>query len=316
MKPSILRKNRFLLFFTFAIAAIVAVTMLFAGCAPEEVTTGESSADEVSGQAGSEFGGQGLTISGSTTLLPIAESASKVFMDEFGGEITVSGGGSGTGIAECINGTNDIGQASRKIKDKELDMAKDAGIDIVEVVVAYDALSIVISENIEGIDNLTIEQLSGIFRGDITNWSEVGGPDAEIVLAGRDSNSGTYGYFLERVVQLDETQNEYEFTPKALALASNAEVVDTVVSTDNAVGYIGLGYLEEAVSKDTQVVTVEGVEPSIETTMDGSYPIARGLYNYYREGDLNELGHDYLDFVLNEEGQQIVLDVGFVPVPE
>lgn len=316
MKINILRKNKFLLLSAITITAIFAVTMLFAGCAPEEATTAESSTDEVSGQAGSEFGGQGLTISGSTTLLPIAESASKVFMDEYGGEVTVSGGGSGTGIAECINGTNDIGQASREIKDKELNMAEQAGIEIAEVVIAYDALSIIISGNIEGIDNLTIEQLSAMFRGDITNWSEVGGPDAEIVLAGRDSNSGTYGYFLERVVQLDETQNEYEFTPKALALASNAEVVDTVASTDNAVGYIGLGYLEEATSKGTQVVAVEGVEPSIETTMDESYPISRGLYNYYREGDLNELGHAYLDFVLSEEGQQIVLDVGFVPVPE
>src|SRR4030042_2721499 len=192
--------------------------------------------------------------------------------------------------------------------------AQSMGIKLVEVLVAYDGISIILSRNIERVEELSIRQLSDIFRGIITNWNEVGGPDAEIILASRDSASGTYEYFLEAVVQMGKSEEGNEFTPMALALQSNADIVNTVITTDNAVGYIGLGYLQEALDKGASVITVEGVEPSVETIKNGTYPISRGLYNYYRKGNLNEMGLAYLDFIQSDEGQTIALDTGFVPI--
>ncbi len=296
-------------------------TILF-GCKEEAVPEEETAVEEESAEEAvveeesevKQFEGQELLVSGSTTLLPFAEPAAAAFMDKYGGSITIAGGGSGTGISECINEINDIADSSRQIKSEETEQAESMGINIVEVQVAYDGISIILSGNIEGVEDLSIRQLSDIFRGIITNWSEVGGPDAGIILASRDSASGTYEYFLEAVVQMDKSEEENEFTPMALALQSNADIVNTVTSTDNAIGYIGLGYLQEALDKGAKSVRVEGIEPSIETVKDGTYPISRGLYNYYREGDLNEMGTAYLDFILSDEGQTIALDVGFVPL--
>ena len=278
----------------------------------EEAAAEEDATEEESGEK--QFEGQELLISGSTTLLPFAEPAAAAFMDIYGGSITIGGGGSGTGISECINEINDIGNASRQVKDEEMEEAQSIGIEMVEVLVAYDGISIILSGNIEGVGELSIRQLSDIFRGIITNWSEVGGPDAKIILASRDSSSGTYEYFLEAVIQMDKSEEGNELTPMALALQSNADIVNTVTTTDNAIGYIGLGYLQEALDKGASLITVEGVESSVETVKDGTYPISRGLYNYYRKGDLNEMGLAYLDFVLSDEGQEIALDVGFVPI--
>ena len=290
---------------------------IFSGCkeetAPgEEIVEEEEVAEEESEVK--QFEGQKILISGSTTLLPFAEPAAAAFMDKYGGSVTIAGGGSGTGISECINEINDIANSSRQVASEEIEEAQSIGIELVEVLVAYDGISIILSGNIEGVEELSIRQLSDIFRGIITNWSDVGGPDAEIILASRDSASGTYEYFLEAVVQMGKSEEGNEFTPMALALQSNADIVNTVTTTDNAIGYIGLGYLKEALDKGAVVITVEGIEASVETVRDGTYPISRGLYNYYRKGDLNEMGLAYLDFVQSDEGQAIALDTGFVPI--
>ena len=290
---------------------------IFSGCkdetAPgEEIVEEEEVAEEESEVK--QFEGQKILISGSTTLLPFAEPAAAAFMDKYGGSVTIAGGGSGTGISECINEINDIANSSRQVASEEIEEAQSIGIKLVEVLVAYDGISIILSGNIEGVEELSIRQLSDIFRGIITNWSDVGGPDAEIILASRDSASGTYEYFLEAVVQMGKSEEGNEFTPMALALQSNADIVNTVITTDNAIGYIGLGYLQEALDKGASVITVEGVEPSVETIKNGTYPISRGLYNYYRKGDLNEMGLAYLDFIQSDDGQAIALDTGFVPI--
>jgi len=311
-------KSRSNLWILISLVIIILFTgsTILSGC-KEETTPGEETVEEEVAEEESEvkqFEGQELLISGSTTLLPFAEPAAAAFMDIYGGSITIAGGGSGTGISECINEINDIGNASRQVKDEEMEEAQSIGIEMVEVLVAYDGISIILSGNIEGVEELSIRQLSDIFRGIITNWSEVGGPDAEIILASRDSSSGTYEYFLEAVIQMDTSEEENEFAVTSLALQSNADIVNTVTTTDNAIGYIGLGYLQEALDKGASVITVEGIEASIETVKDGTYPISRGLYNYYRKGDLSEMGMAYLDFVQSDEGQEIALDVGFVPI--
>jgi phosphate transport system substrate-binding protein len=299
-----------------ALAIVLIASTVLAGCKPaEEAAAEETAAEDTSAGEAKKFDGQELNISGSTTVLPITNLAAEAFMAEYGGSIVVSGGGSGTGISEAINGLNDIGNASRAAKEKEFDEALNLGVELVEVVVAIDAICVVTSANVTGVDNLTIEQLSDIFRGEITNWSEVGGNDAEIVLASRDSSSGTFEYFLEFVVQQDKQFEDYTFASTALALQSNADVANTVVENDNAIGYIGLGYLQEAVDGGALLVNVEGSVPSLETAQSGEYPVSRPLFNYYRKGDLSEMGQAYIDYVLSDEGQAMAQSAGFVPLP-
>jgi phosphate transport system substrate-binding protein len=297
---------------SFIIILIFLGSIISYGCGKAEETT---KATEAAEETGKMFEGQELNISGSTTILPIATLVAEEFMDEYGGSVTVSGGGSGTGISEAINGLNDIGNASRAAKEKEIDEAADLGVELVEVVIAIDTICVVTSGNITGVDDLNIEQLSDIFRGEITNWNEVGGPDAQIVLASRDSSSGTYEYFLERVVQKDKEFEDYTFASTALALQSNADVVSTVADNEDTIGYIGLGYLRGAVDSGAKLVNVEGIEPSLDTARSGEYPISRPLYNYYRKGGLSDMGQAYLDFLLSDEGQALAQSAGFVPLP-
>ncbi len=294
---------------------------LFFGCSAgessveEDTAEGSSAEEQTSESTVKTFEGQELNISGSTTILPIATLAAEAFMEEYGGTVTVSGGGSGTGISEAINGINDIGNASRAAKESEWEQAESLGVELVEEVIAIDAICVITSGNVSGVENLTRQQLSDIFRGELTNWSEVGGADAEIVLASRDSSSGTFEYFLESVVQLDKEFKDYTFAATALALQSNADVVNTVAENDNAIGYIGLGYLEEAVNGGAKFVNVEDVEPSLDTARSGDYPISRPLYNYYRKDDLSVMGQAYLDLLLSDEGQAMAKEAGFVPLP-
>lgn len=317
MKP--VRKSRIWILLSLSIVVLFLGSSLLLGCNNTEGTVTEENAasgeslteEEPSEEASLPYDGKELLVSGSTTLLPFVEPAAAAFMEKFGGSITVNGGGSGVGVSESINGINDIGDASRQAKEGEIEEATKAGIELVEVTVAYDGISVIVSENVS-VPELTIRQLSDIFRGEITNWNEVGGDDAEIILASRDSNSGTFEYFLESVVQMGKSEKDNDFSPMILALQSNADVVNTVTTNDNAIGYIGLGYLQEALDKGASAVTIDGVYPSVETVQDGTYPISRGLYNYYRKGDLSEMGEAYLDFLLSDEGQQIALDNGFV----
>jgi phosphate transport system substrate-binding protein len=300
---------------SFVIMLIFLESVTLYGCYRAEETAIESETEDATEEAGKMFEGQDLNISGSTTILPIATLVAEAFMDEYGGSVTISGGGSGTGISEAINGLNDIGNASRAVKDKEIEEAADLGVELVEVVIAIDAICVMTSGNITGVDDLTIEQLSDIFRGEITSWNKVGGPDAQIVLASRDSSSGTYEYFLERVVQIDKEFEDYTFASTSLALQSNADVVSTVADNDDTIGYIGLGYLQEAVDGGARLINVDGVEPSLDTARSGEYPISRQLYNYYRKDNLSDMGQAYLDFLLSDEGQVLAKSVGFVPLP-
>jgi phosphate transport system substrate-binding protein len=308
-------KKRFLMSIITAIVVLMlAASMIFTGCEVETEATEEESAE--AGAAKTEeaaeslsFEGQELVLSGSTTLLQVSEAWAAAFMNEYGGTIIVNGGGSGGGIADLINGINDLANASRQIKDEEIEAAKSAGYDIQEYTVFFDGISVIVSSNVS-VDGLTLEELSKIYVGEITNWKDVGGDDAGIVVIARDSSSGTGEYFLEEVVQLGKTLEDNDYTEKALRLQSNADVVNQIKNNDNAIGYIGMGYLEESL----KALKVEGVEPAIETVKDGSYPISRGLYVYAPGKELTPIAEAYLDFVFSEAGQQIGIEEGFVPV--
>jgi phosphate transport system substrate-binding protein len=229
-------------------------------------------------------------------------------------QVAVTGGGSGTGIAALINGTVDMANASRRIKEAEWDNAQANGIEPVELVVAGDAIAIVVHPD-NPVEGLTIPQLAAIFSGQVTNWREVGGEDRPIVLLSRESNSGTHVFFLEQVVRQGDKKDTTLFSPDTLLIASSEGISAEVRQNPNAIGYDGLGY----VTHDQKVVAVAPaagdplVMPAVETVKDGSYPIARGLY-IYTDGEPQGAILEYLDWILGPEGQAIVQDLGFVPL--
>jgi len=265
---------------------------------------------------GEIFEDRELAIQGSDTLLEVSmywvENFSKANPSV---NISVTGGGSGTGIAALINKTVELATASRSIKDSEIETAKNQGIDIKEFVVAWDGISVVIN-NSNPVTELSIEQVSKIFTGEIANWSEVGGEDGEILITSRDSSSGTFGYFKKRVVQLNGTVKENNFSQEALYLVSNVSIREEVSINENAIGYIGLGYLDDSV-KAVDIIgedAIESVKPSIENVQNGSYPISRRLFIYVSDSDLTDLGEAFLEYVTGEEGQAIAREIGFVPL--
>ena len=228
--------------------------------------------------------------------------------------ISVTGGGSGTGIAALINGTVDIANASRAMKSEEVDRARANGIEPVEHIVAGDAIAVVVNPT-NPVNALTIDQLSDIFTGKITRWREVGGEDRPIVLLSRESNSGTHIYFLENVVRKGEKDNQSLFSPDTLLMPSSEGISAEIRQNPNAIGYDGLGY----VTPDQKTINVAPkagepyIPPSIETVKDGSYPIARVLY-MYTSGQPTGITREYLDWITNEEGQDIVEELGYVPL--
>jgi len=228
--------------------------------------------------------------------------------------ISVTGGGSGTGIASLINGTVDIANASRKIKEEEIDEAKSNGIEPVEHIVARDAIAVIVSPE-NPVSQLTLKQISDIYSGKYSNWTEVGGDDRPIVRLSRETNSGTHVYFLETVLRLGNSDDKTLFSMDTLLLPSSEGIIAELRQNPNAIGYDGLGY----VPKDLKVIAIakeEGgsyVLPSIATVNDKSYPIARDLY-MYTDGEPTGIIKEYLDWILSPEAQEIVAELGFVPV--
>ena len=277
-------------------------------------TTDETSVEKE--QSGKKFTEETLTLTGSTTLLEVAQMWAESFMNSNGGKITVNGGGSGEGIASLLNGTTDLANASRQMKEDEYAAAESNGQDIKEYIVLYDGICVITSKNID-VKELSIDQLSDIFTGKISNWSEVGGPDADIVAAARDTNSGTGEYFLERVVQKDKTEKDNDYSDMCLRLQSNSDVVNQVAGNENTIGYIGIGYLKSAGENVNLVGVKDGgsaILPSVETVADKSYPISRDLYIYGDTSTMTEIANAFMEFVLSAEGQALGEEAGFVGV--
>ncbi len=228
--------------------------------------------------------------------------------------ISVTGGGTGTGIAALINKTVDIANASRQIKSEELQAAKDNGVDPVEFVISKDAIAIVVNPE-NPVNQLTIPQISDIYSGKINNWSEVGGEDRPIVRLSRETNSGTHVYFLENVLRLGEKDNKTLFSTDTLLLPSSQGITTETSQNPNAIGYDGLGYVTPELKVIAVAVNSEGpfVLPSADTVNQGTYPIARDLY-MYTDGQPIGVKKAYLDWIRGAEGQKIVEDLGFVPI--
>jgi phosphate transport system substrate-binding protein len=251
---------------------------------------------------------------GSDTMVNLALAWAERYMAQHPNtRISVTGGGTGTGIAALINDTVDIANASRALKPEELAEARAKGIEPAEFIVAQDAIAVVVNPA-NPVDRLTIPQISAIYTGQITNWAEVGGEDRPIVLLSRESNSGTYVFFLEEVVRQGDGDSDLLFSPDTLLLPSSQGISAEIEQNPNALGYDGLGYVTPGQKTVAIGVSVDSpyVKPTIENVTNGSYPISRPLYVYI-PGQPTGAVKSYLDWILSE-GQQQVQELGFVPL--
>ncbi len=244
-----------------------------------------------------------VSINGSTTVLPIAQKAAEAFMKEHPDvKISISGGGSGNGIKALIDKTTDIANSSRAIQPKEIDQAKEKGSNPVEFIVAFDCIVPIVHPT-NPLKNITLDQLKGLYKGDIKNWKEIGGEDKPVVIISRDTSSGTYEVWEEKVMKKERV------FPGALLQASNGAVVQAVSNNPNAIGYIGVGYGDKSV----KLLSVNSIVGSKQTTLDKTFPISRPLYMYTpvpAAGDVKM----FLDFVMSDKGQKLVEAEGFIPL--
>lgn len=252
---------------------------------------------------------------GSDTIVNLALAWAERYQQEFPQvRISVTGGGSGTGIASIINGTVDIANASRAITPEEIAQAQKNGIDPQEIVIARDAIAVIVNPN-NPIEQLTLPQLSQIFRGEVNNWKEIGGEDRPIVRVSRETNSGTHVYFLESVIRLGSKTNKDIFSADTLLLPSSEGIISEVSDNPNAIGYDGLGYITPQV-KVIAVAKQPGaayVMPSVDSVNANTYPISRDLYMYTGKNPSAAI-QTYLNWILSPEAQKIVIELGFVPV--
>jgi phosphate transport system substrate-binding protein len=283
-----------------------ALAVLLCGSACREQRSGAT------GSAGSAA--KTIESKGSDTLVNLALAWAEEYAREHPEvRISVTGGGSGTGIAALVNGTADIANASREMKAEEIRSAKANGITPVEFVVARDAIAVVVNPS-NPVSALTLRQISDIYTGKITNWREVGGESRPIVLLSRESNSGTYVYVLENVIRMGDPKSKLLFSPDTLLMPSSEGISTEVRQNPNAVGYDGLGY----VTPDLKVLAVARdagsphVLPSIATVNDGSYPISRPLY-MYTAGEPGRQVKTFLNWLIGP-GQTQVSRLGFVPL--
>ena len=250
---------------------------------------------------------EGVTVSGSTTVLPLAEAEAEAFNGQQADcQATITGGGTGAGITAAGEGRSDIAMASREIKDSERN--KYSKNNFQQFFIGYDGICIIVSKQVydAGVKAITKAQLKDIYIGKITNWKELRGPDAEIYAIAREDGSGTRDTFNELIMGSASSE-----TPgvKTTAMGS-AEVKTAVAGSDNAIGYVGFSYAE---SEDVGALEYEGVSPDVNNIKSGSYPLARHLY-FYTWGPPTPCSQKFIDFVLSSDGQKIADENGFIPI--
>ncbi|MDD5595810.1 MAG: PstS family phosphate ABC transporter substrate-binding protein [Candidatus Omnitrophica bacterium] len=242
-----------------------------------------------------------IVVEGSTTVLPIAQKAAEVFMNNNpGSDISIRGGGSGVGVASLIDKNCDIADSSRPMKDTEYDKAAANGVSAKANIIAMDGICVIVHPS-NNVSALSKKQIKDIYSGAISNWQKLGGPDEKIVVISRDSSSGTFEAF--GLLALDGAKVRAD----ALLQASNQAVASTVASTPGAIGYVGLGYVTSSV----KAVDVDGVKASKETVLTGKYQLGRPLF-MYTNGEPKGLTKQYIDYILSQEGQKLVEGEGFV----
>ncbi|MBM7855612.1 phosphate transport system substrate-binding protein [Desulfohalotomaculum tongense] len=272
---------------------VLAVSLVLVGCGGEKVgnTQKEGGSNELTGT---------ITIAGSTSVQPLSEELKDAFMEKHPGVIIhVQGGGSSAGIKAAITGAAEIGAASRNLKESEQDQG------LVEHKIAVDGIAVVVNAKNTAVESLTVEQVRKIMCGEITNWSEVGGPDAGINVVSREEGSGTRSAFTHLVMKYKENgqEKEAELTAGAAIQSSNGAVRTTVANDEYAIGYLSLGYLDDSV----RPVKIDGVEPTAENILQGRYKIARPFL-YLTKGEPKGIIKEYIDWVFTPEAQDIVAE--------
>lgn len=253
--------------------------------------------------SGAAVAAESIVIKGSTTVLPIAQAALEAYMKiNKDVQISLSGAGSGDGIKALIDKTTDIANSSREIKKEEISLAATKGVKPVAHVVAFDALIPVVHPS-NKVKDLSIDQLSQIYQGKITNWKEVGGDDLKIVVISRDSSSGTFESWDHFIMK------KARVSARAQMMASNGAVVTAIANNRYAIGYLGMGY----VNKSVKPIQVNSVSGSAQTVLSKQYPLARELYMYTNGEPSGEVAK-FMAFVKSAQGQNIVEKVGFVPL--
>jgi len=245
-----------------------------------------------------------IRMDGSTTVLPIAQKVVEAYMKERPDvSISVSGGGSGNGIKALIDGTTDIANSSRFMKDEEVKLAFEKGVYPVPFAIAYDCIVPVVHPD-NPIADISMAQLKSIYMGEIKNWKEVGGPDKEIVVVSRDTSSGTYEVWEEKVMKKERVY------AGALLQASNGAVAQTVSKNKVAIGYLGIGYVDKSV----KALTINGITGNEETALSGKFPVSRALFMFTRGWPTGDI-LNFINYVLNpQKGQKFVREAGFVPL--
>jgi len=287
------------------VVALFLATSFLAACGGNDAKK-----ENVEGHKGAETTASvTLTAKGSDTVLPLAQQEAEKYMQKHkDAAITIVGGGTGVGLSALEEGTTDLAMASRDLKTEEKLKFKTAKKDVKEALIAYDALSIIVNPN-NKVSQLTREQLESIFTGKITNWKEVGGADEKIVAYSRETSSGTYEFFKEHVL------NKKNYASNILMMPATGSIVQSVGQTKGAIGYIGLAYETKEV-KALKVSYDQGktfVAPSVDAAKDKTYPISRPLYFFY-DATAESKVKPFIDYVLSEEGQKIVLETGYVPL--
>jgi len=281
-----------------ALPTVVLAALALAGC-PSAHEAGDRAAPA-----------QTLTIKGSDTMVHLVTAWAEAYMQAHPeAQISVTGGGSGTGIAAMINGTTEVCMASRALKPEELELARRRGVAPIEYVVGRDGLAVVVHPA-NAVDALTLDQLRQVFNGTLTRWKQVGGADVAIQVLSRESNSGTYVFFNEQVLRKDD------YAARARLLPSTAAVIHSTAQDSGSIGYVGLGYVQGAAVKVVGVkadADAPAVAASVEAVREGSYPIARPLL-LYTQGEPAGLAKAFLDFCSSPAGQEIVAETGYIPV--
>lgn len=292
-------------------SAVLVVAL--AGCG------GGSNNTENAGSAGNTppaTAGGMLNVKGSDTMVNLTQAWAETYMGSHpGAQIAVTGGGTGTGIAALQNHTTDVAMASRDIKSSEREQIEKGGGSLQEFTVARDALTVGVNPA-NPVKSLNFDQLSDIFTGKVTDWSQVGGKPGRIVALSREKSSGTHVFFLEHVIRKGDSKSTAEYAPGVLMLPSSQAIVAEVAKNPNAIGYYGLGYHKPEMLKAVEVAAKAGdtaVAPSEESVLKGTYPVSRPLH-LYTARQPEGLAREFIEYCSSAEGQKLVVDQGFVPV--
>jgi phosphate transport system substrate-binding protein len=300
------RTKHYKVFILMTVFLIVGFTFAGIGCVDKN-SEDTGTTEETSNASESADVKQSIIVKGSDTVLPLSQAEAEEFMLKNPDKsVTVIGGGSGVGITALIDGEVEIAMASRTMKDAEIAKAKNNSIDPLETIVGWDGIAVVVNPE-NPVTQLTFEQLKSIYDGNVSNWKDVGGADAPITVISRDSSSGTYEYFKEEVLE------GREYRQDALVQPATGAIVQEIAQNKGAIGYIGYAYIDTSV----KALALDGGKGSFvpateEKILNGEYPLARQLY-YYTNGEPQGLAKEFIDYVMSEEGQAIVSDVGYFP---